>query len=377
MCMLVVMNNYSFKKYIKLCLVFCACTILGLLAKSSQKDILNLSINENFYPKETRKWRTIASPDDSQNNCMNAVKEISGDQRMNLTEYNRYKQEFFEGADRPQKFQSAEHYIAYLESKNTNEHISFTRYYMSLPKYSKKFHQFMMTEVSSRKRLQFIFDGYLKYIVKSSIRDDNLPEVESAKLLEILRQKLIQDAINEFLDEKSTLHKVLDHKFMSFVKNFAGLVPMLFGKPPLYVPYFIRKPILKRLLKSRNINTLIDDYNNLSEKDIKRFMRYTYYDQFFYAVEMGVAGYFIYIIYEDTRNSIQNGEEAVEHSEQVKKDMEEMNAIISNREGCGELSSCMQTYKDLWEGDEEIKEIVIKTCQEHYIFSDSCLEEWE
>ena len=46
MCMLVVMNNYSFKKYIKLCLVFCACTILGLLAKSSQKDILNLSINE-------------------------------------------------------------------------------------------------------------------------------------------------------------------------------------------------------------------------------------------------------------------------------------------------------------------------------------------
>ena len=57
--------------------------------------------------------------------------------------------------------------------------------------------------------------------------------------------------------------------------------------------------------------------------------------------------------------------------------MEEMNAIISNREGCGELSSCMQRYKDLWEGNVENKEIVIKTCQEHYIFSDSCLEEWE
>lgn len=372
------MDKILSNKYIKLCFVFCACTIVGLITKSSNKGFYNLSINEYFYSKHNQKWRTIANADESNSNCMSAVKEIHGDQSLNLASFNIFKQEFLDGAEKPQKFESVEQYIAYLESQNKSDHVSFTRFYISRGKYYRKFHDYMMTEVSSKKRLKFIFDGYLKYVVKESVREDNLPLSEEPRLKEILLKKIRQDAIEEFLNDKSNLHKILDHKFMDYVKNWAGvIVPYLFGFPPLYIPNLISKPILKRLLKTKDINAFLEEYHNLSDVELARLMRYRRYDQILYVTEFMVAGYFVYYLTQEIIEHFKEGKKAIIDSQMVNEAMAEMNNIVDEFEECSGLNNCMKRNRDLWENSIENKAIVLKTCKEDYDNGLACEEEWE
>ena len=154
-------------------------------------------------------------------------------------------------------------------------------------------------------------------------------------------------------------------------------MPYLFGFPPLYIPNLISKPILKRLLKTKDINAFLEEYHNLSDVELARLMRYRRYDQILYVTEFMVAGYFVYYLTQEIIEHFKEGKKAIIDSQMVNEAMAEMNNIVDEFEECSGLNNCMKRNRDLWENSIENKAIVLKTCKEDYDNGLACEEEWE